>query len=201
MATTALVRSRRDENAQRRQGTGRHTTKRDFSFNLFGLLAAPASGFKTRLPLAQRSVSQQQLHSVDESAGSCSAAGVAACEAAHAEHIAQPDARMADQPQPEAFDPAHAPTPFRISNKVMRTPAAGKDTGDSVCACALGLTSLLRPAAAARSGAVICAPALSIGVAPHLRRAARGPRLRTPSQRRSQWQRSMTQRMWPRVKT
>ena len=123
--TTALARSRREANPQRRVGTGRQTTKRNFSLNLFGLLAAPSP----RLPLTERSPGQQQLQPVDEDAASCSAAG--AMDVACDEPLVQSDAAD-DEPEPEAFDTAHAPTPFRKSNKVMRTPAAGKDTGASV---------------------------------------------------------------------
>lgn len=132
MASTTLVRSRRELNTRRRAGTGRQTTKRDFSLNLRKLLAAHTSAIHPRLPLKERTAAEQQrLQTVDEAAASCSASlaeeGI--------ERVGPADASGAcasGQQQPQAFDPAHAPTPFRRSNKVMRTPAASKDNGPSI---------------------------------------------------------------------
>lgn len=96
-----MIRVRRNERQPRKAGSGRQTTPRDFTIDLLGVLA------QSRGPLLEASAALRQQQPPP------AAAGAAGCSSA------------AEDPQaaPSAFDPQLAPTPFRRSNKVMRTPA------------------------------------------------------------------------------
>ena len=131
------IRIRRDELRARRQGTGRVTTKRTFSLNIFKGAGLGQFGRRTGLPLKQGV--KRDAYGLDdvenfwrdslESAPSDQPSGGPAEPPALAVHAAPPTEPNDAAPVAAHVEPPTAPhaaepedNPFRRANKLMRTP-------------------------------------------------------------------------------
>ena len=116
-------RIRRDEARVRRQGTGRVTTKRTFSLNVFKGSQLGQFGRKTGLPLKQGV--KRDAYGLDDVDNFWRDSLEGAPSDQQAEGAGEPPAPISHEAPAPVAEPVAEENPFLRANKLMRTPGPG----------------------------------------------------------------------------